>query len=126
MSSMDDRELVQAKLDGVQTGYVELQDWSRRRADMLRQARANARLFGEDEVELMTWLSEVHGRLAEVSVQDYRTDVLEKQRAEQLVPSAFPPPPSLALSALRLCASAARSDWSWWVTWCVCLSLFLL
>ncbi|KAJ8250314.1 hypothetical protein COCON_G00222360 [Conger conger] len=84
MSCMEDRELVQAKLDAVQTGYVELQAWGRRRAEMLRQARSNARLFGEDEVALMTWLSEVRDRLAEVSVQDYRTDVLETQCAEQL------------------------------------------
>ncbi|KAG5831045.1 hypothetical protein ANANG_G00299720 [Anguilla anguilla] len=84
LSSADDRELVRARLDALQAGYAELQDRSRRRAEMLRQARANARLFGEDEVALMTWLSEARARLAEASVHDYRTDVLEKQRAEQL------------------------------------------
>ncbi|KAJ8377716.1 hypothetical protein AAFF_G00254500 [Aldrovandia affinis] len=84
MSSMDDRELVQAKLSGAQADYVDLQERCRRRAVMLQQARSNARLFGEDEVALMNWLSEVHDKLSEVSVQDYRTDVLEKQHAEQL------------------------------------------
>ncbi|KAJ8248180.1 hypothetical protein GJAV_G00239220 [Gymnothorax javanicus] len=84
MSSQDDKELVQARLDGVQAGYLELQDCARQRGEMLQQACANAQLFGEDEVALMTWLSEVHARLAEVAVQDYNTDVLEKQCAEQL------------------------------------------
>ncbi|KAG7462800.1 hypothetical protein MATL_G00188590 [Megalops atlanticus] len=84
ISSMDDKELVQTKLDAAQTNYMELQERSRRRAEMLQQALSNAQLFGEDEVALMNWLSEVHDRLSEVSVQDYKVDVLEKQNAEQL------------------------------------------
>uniref|UniRef100_A0AAZ3PN52 Dystonin n=1 Tax=Oncorhynchus tshawytscha TaxID=74940 RepID=A0AAZ3PN52_ONCTS len=78
------KELVQSKLDSSQASYVELQERCRRKAEMLQQALANAQLFGEDEVALMNWLNEVHTRLSEVSVKDYKTDVLEKQCAEQL------------------------------------------
>lgn len=85
VSSVDDKELVQSKLDSSQASYVELQERCRRKAEMLQQALANAQLFGEDEVALMNWLNEVHTRLSEVSVKDYKTDVLEKQCAEQLV-----------------------------------------
>ncbi|KAK6301543.1 hypothetical protein J4Q44_G00275960 [Coregonus suidteri] len=84
VSSVDDKELVQSKLDSSQASYVELQERCRRKAKMLQQALANAQLFGEDEVALMNWLNEVHTRLSEVSVKDYKTDVLEKQCAEQL------------------------------------------
>uniref|UniRef100_A0A4W5PTW8 Dystonin n=1 Tax=Hucho hucho TaxID=62062 RepID=A0A4W5PTW8_9TELE len=84
VSSVDDKELVQSKLDSSQASYVELQEHCRRKAEMLQQALANAQLFGEDEVALMNWLNEVHTRLSEVSVKDYKTDVLEKQCAEQL------------------------------------------
>lgn len=85
MSCMDDKELVQAKLDVAQTSYIDLQDRCRHKAEMLHQALSNAHLFGEDEVALMTWLSEVHDRLSKVSIQDYKPDVLEKQAAEQVV-----------------------------------------
>ncbi|XP_031661067.1 dystonin isoform X6 [Oncorhynchus kisutch] len=84
VSSVDDKELVQSKLDSSQASYVELQERCRRKGEMLQQALANAQLFGEDEVALMNWLNEVHTRLSEVSVKDYKTDVLEKQCAEQL------------------------------------------
>eukprot|EP00063_Salmo_salar_P094881 XP_014069716.1 PREDICTED: dystonin-like isoform X19 [Salmo salar] len=84
VSSVDDKELVQSKLDSTQASYIELQEHCRRKAEMLQQALANAQLFGEDEVALMNWLNEVHTRLSEVSVKDYKTDVLEKQCAEQL------------------------------------------
>ncbi|XP_055745840.1 dystonin-like isoform X11 [Salvelinus fontinalis] len=84
VSSVDDKELVQSKLDSSQASYVELQERCRRKAEMLQQALTNAQLFGEDEVALMNWLNEVHTRLSEVSVKDYKTDVLEKQCAEQL------------------------------------------
>uniref|UniRef100_UPI003AAC7BF1 dystonin-like n=1 Tax=Centroberyx gerrardi TaxID=166262 RepID=UPI003AAC7BF1 len=83
VSSVDDKELVQSKLDSTQASYIELQERCRRKAEMLQQALANAQLFGEDEVSLMNWLSEVHTRLSEVSVEDYKTDILEKQLAEQ-------------------------------------------
>uniref|UniRef100_A0A8C5B1R8 Dystonin n=1 Tax=Gadus morhua TaxID=8049 RepID=A0A8C5B1R8_GADMO len=83
VSAVDDVDLVQVRLDATQASYIELQERCRRRADTLRQALANARLFGEDEVALMNWLSEAHGRLSEAGVQDPRPDALEEQLAEQ-------------------------------------------
>ncbi|XP_041644804.1 dystonin isoform X3 [Cheilinus undulatus] len=83
VSSVDDKEFVQSKLDTTQASYIELQERCRRKAEMLQQALANAQLFGEDEVDLMNWLNEVHMKLSEVSVEDYKISVLEKQMAEQ-------------------------------------------
>ncbi|KAL7384248.1 hypothetical protein ABVT39_026968 [Epinephelus coioides] len=83
VSSVEEKEFVQSKLDATQAGYIELQERCRRKAEMLQQALANAQLFGEDEVALMNWLNEVHTKLGEVSVADYKVDVLEKQLAEQ-------------------------------------------
>lgn len=85
VSSVEEKEFVQSRLDATQASYIELQERCRRKADMLQQALANAQLFGEDEVALMNWLSEVHSKLDEVSVVDYKHDVLEKQLAEQRV-----------------------------------------
>lgn len=93
VSSVDDKEFVQSKLDATQACYIELQERCRRKAEMLQQALANAQLFGKDEVDLMNWLSEVHMKLNEVSVEDYKIDVLEKQLAEQRVHTPPPPPP---------------------------------
>ncbi|XP_062851947.1 dystonin isoform X3 [Trichomycterus rosablanca] len=84
LSSMDDKELVQAKLDSTQSGYIELQERCRTKAELLMRALANARLFGEDEVALMNWLDEIHGRLSHVSIQDYNPTVLAKQHTDQL------------------------------------------
>ncbi|XP_054456427.1 dystonin [Anoplopoma fimbria] len=83
VSSVDEKESVQSKLDSTQASYIELQERCRRRAEMLQQAFANAQMFGEDEVALMNWLNEVHSRLSEVSVEDYKIEVLEKQLADQ-------------------------------------------
>nr|XP_057914422.1 dystonin isoform X19 [Doryrhamphus excisus] len=83
VSSVDDKDFVQSKLDATQAAYIELQERCRRKAEMLQQALANAQVFGEDEVALMNWLSEVHARLSDVSVEDYLIDTLEKQTAEQ-------------------------------------------
>uniref|UniRef100_A0A8B9K9R0 Dystonin n=1 Tax=Astyanax mexicanus TaxID=7994 RepID=A0A8B9K9R0_ASTMX len=89
VSCVDDKELIQAKLDSTQSGYIELQERCRRKAELLQQALANARLFGEDEVALMNWLDEVHSRLRDVSVQDYTPAViisliyLRKQNVDQ-------------------------------------------
>uniref|UniRef100_A0A3Q3BBI1 Dystonin n=1 Tax=Kryptolebias marmoratus TaxID=37003 RepID=A0A3Q3BBI1_KRYMA len=83
VSSVEDKEFVQSKLDTTQASYIELQERCRRKADMLQQALANAQLFGEDQVALMNWLNEVHSRLSDVPLEDYKTDVLEKQLAEQ-------------------------------------------
>ncbi|XP_076019131.1 dystonin isoform X3 [Genypterus blacodes] len=81
-SSADDKEFVQSKLDAAQACYIELQERCRRKAEMLRQALANAQLFGEDEVGLMNWLNEAHTRLNDAAVEDYKIDILEKQLAE--------------------------------------------
>lgn len=85
VSSVDDKDSVQSRLEAAQATYIELQERCRRRADMLQQALANARLFGEDQVALMNWLSEAHMRLSDVSVDDYKIDILEKQLAEHRV-----------------------------------------
>uniref|UniRef100_A0A3B3U8F9 Dystonin n=1 Tax=Poecilia latipinna TaxID=48699 RepID=A0A3B3U8F9_9TELE len=82
VSSVEEKEFVQSRLDATQASYIELQERCRRKADMLQQALANAQLFGEDEVALMNWLSEVHSKLEEVSAADYKPDVLERQLAE--------------------------------------------
>ncbi|KAJ3610723.1 hypothetical protein NHX12_022814 [Muraenolepis orangiensis] len=83
VSSADDVDLVQGRLDATQASYIGLQERCHRAGEALRQAQANARLFGEDEVALMNWLSEAHARLSQVSVQDHREDALERQLAEQ-------------------------------------------
>ncbi|XP_073776575.1 dystonin isoform X31 [Danio rerio] len=84
LGCVDDKETVQVKLENTQRSFLELQELCRQKDELLRQARANAQLFGEDEVALMTWLDEVHAKLSDVSVQDYTPAVLEKQHAEQL------------------------------------------
>ncbi|XP_067466005.1 microtubule-actin cross-linking factor 1 isoform X2 [Thunnus thynnus] len=83
VSSVDNKDFVQSKLDATQASYIELQERCRRKAEMLQQALVNAQLFGEDEVALMNWLNEAHTRLNEVSVEDYKIDILENQLAEQ-------------------------------------------
>lgn len=85
LSTVDNKDFVQSKLDTTQASYIELQERCRRKAEMLQQALVNAQLFGEDEVALMNWLNEAHTRLNEVSVEDYKIDVLENQLAEQRV-----------------------------------------
>uniref|UniRef100_A0A4W3K970 Dystonin n=1 Tax=Callorhinchus milii TaxID=7868 RepID=A0A4W3K970_CALMI len=84
MSSRDDKDLVQEKLDTAQTRYIELQERCGRKAALIQQALSNARIFGEEEVELLNWLAEVHDKLNNVSVQDYDPDVLQKQLSEHL------------------------------------------
>lgn len=64
---------------------MEIQERSSRRIDLLQQAHCNAQIFGDDEVELMNWLTEVLDKLSKLSVQDYSTDVLTRQHTELLV-----------------------------------------
>lgn len=73
------------KLDSLQARYSEIQDRCCRKAALLEQALFNARLFGEDEVEVLNWLAEVEDKLSSVFVKDYRQDVLQKQHADHLV-----------------------------------------
>ncbi|XP_039176246.1 dystonin isoform X33 [Crotalus tigris] len=85
LCSREDKEMVQEKLDSSEGRYIEVQEKSKSRAELLKQAYCNAQIFGEDEVELMNWLNEVHEKLSKLGVQDYSTDLLEKQHAEMLV-----------------------------------------
>ncbi|XP_029394931.1 dystonin isoform X8 [Mus pahari] len=82
LSSREDKDLVQSKLDSLQVWYFEIQEKSHSRSELLQQALCNARIFGEDEVELMNWLNEVHGKLSKLSVQDHSTEALWRQQAE--------------------------------------------
>nr|XP_013807806.1 PREDICTED: dystonin isoform X1 [Apteryx mantelli mantelli] len=84
VSSREDKDMVQEKLDSSQARYIEIQEKSNSRSELLQQAYYNAQIFGEDEVELMNWLNEVHDKLSKLSVQDYNTDLLEKQHSELL------------------------------------------
>ncbi|XP_060091226.1 dystonin isoform X6 [Heteronotia binoei] len=85
LSSREDKDLVQEKLDSSKARYIEIQKKSSSRAELLQQAYCNAQIFGEDEVELMNWLNEVHERLSKLAVRDYNTDLLVKQHTEMLV-----------------------------------------
>ncbi|XP_074394357.1 dystonin isoform X27 [Zonotrichia albicollis] len=84
MSSREDKDMVQEKLDSAQARYIEIQEKSNSRSELLQQAYSNAQIFGEDEVELMNWLNEVHDKLNKLSVQDCNTELLEKQHSELL------------------------------------------
>ncbi|XP_075563180.1 dystonin isoform X2 [Pelecanus crispus] len=84
MSSREDKDMVQEKLDSSQARYIEIQEKSNSRSELLQQAYSNAQIFGEDEVELMNWLNEVHDKLSKLSVQDCSTELLEKQHSELL------------------------------------------
>lgn len=79
--------MVQSKLDFSQVWYFEIQEKSHSRSELLQQALCNAKIFGEDEVELMNWLNEVHGKLSKLSVQDHSTEALWKQQSELRVSS---------------------------------------
>ncbi|XP_055462411.1 dystonin isoform X3 [Psammomys obesus] len=82
LSSREDKEMVQSKLDFSQVWYFEIQERSHSRSELLQQALCNAKIFGEDEVELMNWLNEVHGKLSKLSVQDHSTEALWEQHSE--------------------------------------------
>ncbi|XP_037375787.1 dystonin isoform X8 [Talpa occidentalis] len=85
LSSREDKDMVQNKLDSSQVWYIEIQEKSHSRSELLQQALCNAKIFGEDEVELMNWLNEVHDKLSKLSVQDCSTEGLWKQQSELLV-----------------------------------------
>ncbi|NXO74338.1 DYST protein, partial [Phainopepla nitens] len=84
MSSREDKDMVQEKLDSAQARYIEIQEKSNSRSELLQQAYSNAQIFGEDEVELMNWLNEIHDKLNRLSVQECSTELLEKQHSELL------------------------------------------
>ncbi|XP_077018259.1 dystonin isoform X22 [Tamandua tetradactyla] len=82
LSSREDKDMVQNKLDSSQVWYIEIQEKSHSRSELLQQALCNAKIFGEDEVELMNWLNEVHEKLSRLSVQDYSIEGLWKEQSE--------------------------------------------
>ncbi|XP_010616201.1 dystonin isoform X4 [Fukomys damarensis] len=82
LSSREDKDVVQNKLNCSQVWYIEIQEKSLSRSELLQQALCNTKIFGEDEVELMTWLNEVHDKLSKLSVQDYSPEGLWEQQAE--------------------------------------------
>ncbi|XP_048681722.2 microtubule-actin cross-linking factor 1 isoform X19 [Caretta caretta] len=84
LSCVAEQGLLAEKLDSLQARYSEIQDRCCRKAALLDQALSNARLFGEDEVEVLNWLAEVEDKLSLVFVKDYKRDVLQKQHADQL------------------------------------------
>ncbi|XP_060114429.1 microtubule-actin cross-linking factor 1 isoform X14 [Heteronotia binoei] len=84
LSCRAEQVLLGDKLDLLESRYDEICDRCGRKAALLDQALVNARLFGEDEVEVLNWLAEVEDKLISVSVKDYQRDVLQKQHAEQL------------------------------------------
>ncbi|NXU54828.1 DYST protein, partial [Turnix velox] len=84
LSSREDKYMVQEKLDSSQARYIEIQEKSNIRSELLQQAYSNAQIFGEDEVELMNWLNEIHDKLSKLLVRDCSPEFLEKQRSELL------------------------------------------
>ncbi|KAM9005094.1 dystonin isoform 11-T11 [Sarcophilus harrisii] len=84
LSSREDKDMLQEKLDFFQVWYIEIQGKSHIKSELLQQAFSNAQIFGEDEVELITWLNEVHDKLSKLSIQDYNIHGLSKQQSELL------------------------------------------
>uniref|UniRef100_A0A8C8SUB6 Microtubule actin crosslinking factor 1 n=1 Tax=Pelusios castaneus TaxID=367368 RepID=A0A8C8SUB6_9SAUR len=84
LSCIAEQVLLAEKLDLLQARYSEIQDRCCRKAALLDQALSNARLFGEDEVEVLNWLAEAEDKLSLVFVKDYKRDVLQKQHADHL------------------------------------------
>ncbi|XP_010721829.1 uncharacterized protein LOC104914333 isoform X2 [Meleagris gallopavo] len=84
LSCAAEQRLLAEKLDSLQGRYGEVRERCCRKAALLEQALCNARLFGEEEVEVLNWLAEVEDKLSSVSVKDYKRDVLQKQHADQL------------------------------------------
>ncbi|KYO25811.1 hypothetical protein Y1Q_0023619 [Alligator mississippiensis] len=84
LSCLAERGVLAEKLDTLRARYSEIEDRCCRKAALLDQALCNARLFGEDEVEVLNWLAEVEDKLSLVFVKDYKQEVLQKQHADQL------------------------------------------
>ncbi|XP_054251227.1 LOW QUALITY PROTEIN: microtubule-actin cross-linking factor 1 [Indicator indicator] len=73
LSCAAEQRLLAEKLETLQRRYGEVQERCCRKAALLAQALSNARLFGEEEVEVLNWLAEVEDKLGSVSVKDYNT-----------------------------------------------------
>ncbi|XP_063810192.1 microtubule-actin cross-linking factor 1 isoform X17 [Pseudophryne corroboree] len=79
-----ERDRLSQRLDFLHARYSEVQDLCSRKGALLGQALSNARLFGEDEVEVLNWLAEVEDKLSSVSVKDYKLDILQMQHSNQM------------------------------------------
>uniref|UniRef100_H0YSU6 Microtubule actin crosslinking factor 1 n=1 Tax=Taeniopygia guttata TaxID=59729 RepID=H0YSU6_TAEGU len=79
LSCAAEQRLLAEKLEALQSRYGEVRERCGRKAALLDQALANARLFGEEEVEVLNWLAEVEDKLGSVSIKDYKRDVLITQ-----------------------------------------------
>ncbi|XP_069751825.1 microtubule-actin cross-linking factor 1 isoform X3 [Narcine bancroftii] len=84
LSTNQDYGIVDDKLRSIKTRYREIWDKCTRKAALLQQALANAKIFGEEEVEVLNWLADVQDRLSLVTIKDYKSDILLKQHKEQL------------------------------------------
>ncbi|KAK1153105.1 hypothetical protein AOXY_G30446 [Acipenser oxyrinchus oxyrinchus] len=84
LSCPSDRARLSEQLQGVQEGYREVRERACRKGALLEQALANARIFGEDEVEVLNWLAEVQDRLEGAAVRDFRQAVLHRDHSIQL------------------------------------------
>ncbi|KAM9738533.1 microtubule-actin cross-linking factor 1 isoform 7-T8 [Menidia menidia] len=84
LSCPADCDWLRERVGAVRSGHSELAAWCSQRAGLLEQALANARLFGEDEVEVLNWLAEVAQRLAQVSLQGFQPQQLAGQHAHTL------------------------------------------
>ncbi|XP_032901187.1 microtubule-actin cross-linking factor 1 isoform X26 [Amblyraja radiata] len=84
LSAKPDQDMVEDKLESIQTRYREIRDKCSRKAVLLQQALANAKIFGEEEVEVLNWLADVQDKLSLVTINDYKSDILLKQHKEQL------------------------------------------
>ncbi|XP_038017016.1 microtubule-actin cross-linking factor 1 isoform X26 [Motacilla alba alba] len=84
LSCAAEQRLLAEKLEALQSRYGEVRERCGRKAALLDQALANARIFGEEEVEVLNWLAEVEDKLGSVAIKDYKRDVLQKQHADQL------------------------------------------
>ncbi|OCT57052.1 hypothetical protein XELAEV_18004054mg [Xenopus laevis] len=84
LCSKAEQERLSQKLEFLQARYSEVQDLCSRKGTLLGQALINARLFGEDEVEVLNWLGEVEDRLNSVCVKDYKMEVLQNQHKQHM------------------------------------------
>ncbi|CAM9567166.1 unnamed protein product [Lampetra fluviatilis] len=86
LSCSEDGQRLQAKLGVAQARHAEAQLRSERRAALLNEALENARIFGENEVALLTWLAQTQDRLAALrNILDYRPEPLQAQYDEHLI-----------------------------------------
>ncbi|KAM4795882.1 microtubule-actin cross-linking factor 1 [Rhinophrynus dorsalis] len=84
LCSIAEQERLAQRLDFLQARYSEVQDLCSRKDTLLGQALINARLFGEDEVEVLNWLAEVEDRLSSACVKDYKLEVLQNQHKQHV------------------------------------------